>query len=112
MNPNRKSPQKFDNMWDLITELNAAGHPNHKLWYNGQIRDGEEQIDSPRCFVSAACRLIGQRSTDGRWTALFGYDDPVPPGGAEPDNAYNLAEMQDALELSVPGVEHPNLENK
>lgn len=112
MNPNRKPPQKFDNMWDLITELNAAGHPNDKLWYNGVILAGEEQLRSPRCFVSAACRLIGQRSSDGKWTALYGYDDPVPLGGAEPANAHNLAEMQDTLELHVPRVEHPNLENK
>lgn len=112
MNQNRKPPQKFDNMWDLITELNAAGHPNDKLWYNGYIRDGEEQIDSPRCFVSAACRLIGQRSSDGKWTALYGYDDPVPLGGAGPAGAINLAEMKASLELFVPGVEHPNLENK
>ncbi|WP_449567265.1 hypothetical protein [Lelliottia nimipressuralis] len=65
MNPNRKPPQKFDNMWDLITELNAAGHPDDNLWYKGDIRAGEELIFSPRYFLSAASRLIGQRNSDG-----------------------------------------------
>lgn len=112
MNSNRKPPQKFDSMWDLITELNAAGHPDENLWYKGDIRAGEELIFSPRYFLSAACRLIGQRNSDGKWTTIYGYDDPVSLGGPVPAGAHNLAEKKDTLEFFVHKDDGPVLANE
>jgi hypothetical protein len=102
MTPSRKPPQKFDSMWDLINELNSAGHPNNKIWFKGEMSYGKESISLPQYFISADCRVIGQRQSDNKWTTLLGYDDPVKPGIPEPTGAHILERMEDNLQFFWP----------
>lgn len=102
MNLNRKPPQKFDSMWDLITELNSVGHPNDKLWYKGEMLYGKESISLPQYFISADCRVIGQRQSNNKWTTLLGYDDPLNPDMPTPTGAHMLEGMEGNLEFFWP----------
>ncbi|EBC1670907.1 hypothetical protein N8H30_004337 [Salmonella enterica] len=40
MNPQRRTPEQYFSLEDLLVELNDAGHPNSLLWYVGQVIHG------------------------------------------------------------------------
>lgn len=92
MKKNRKPPQKFDSMWALISELNHAGHASDKIWYSGEVIEGQQSWTDPVAFIAADCRMIGQRHSDGTWWTLYGYDDANDLKISEPRNNFNLEE--------------------
>ncbi|ELY3637740.1 hypothetical protein SMX44_003594 [Cronobacter sakazakii] len=89
----RKSSVQFDRIEDLITELENSGHSKASLWYSGALTNGTPDKRYPVAIISADCRMIAQKRSDGTWVALYGYDDPVSSTGFAPADAFNLEEI-------------------
>ena len=95
MNPNRKPPQKFDRLNDLLKELNRAGHPDDQIWFYGANGDYSE----PVAFQAADSRLIAERHADGSWWTVEGYWEANDPGMPEPEDAWDVEFTRGLLDM-------------
>lgn len=95
MNPNRKPPQKFDRLNDLLKELNRAGHPDDQIWFYGANGDYSE----PVAFQAADSRLIAERHADGSWWTVEGYWEANDPRMPEPEDAWDVEFNRGQLDM-------------
>jgi hypothetical protein len=97
MEQDRRMPKRFTSLPALLMELDNAGHPMHRVWFDGKIVDGVRDPSVPVAFLSADCRLLAQRRGDGSWRTLYGYDRANDPRVPPPAEAWNVEDFKEAL---------------
>lgn len=102
MSRTRKCPQQFKSMWELVTELEKVGHSQERLWFSGKMVNGKQCCLKPVQFISADCRMIAQKHSDGTWWTLYGYDDAVNPNTPDPTNDFRFEEYSFQLSMIIP----------